>query len=84
MLLQKSKRVYERFKLIYQAISKEAAEIELDNLLKKIKKKYPIVIQSWKNKWEIYLLILNILKILEGLFILQISLNLFIDSLETY
>ena len=39
-------------KLIYQAISKEAAEIELDNLEKKQDKKYPIVIQSWKNKWE--------------------------------
>lgn len=39
-------------KHIYQAISKEAAEIELDNLESKWGKKYPIVIQSWKNKWE--------------------------------
>ena len=39
-------------KLIYQSISKEAAEIELDNLEEKWGKKYPIVIQSWKNKWE--------------------------------
>ncbi len=39
-------------KFIYQAISKEAAEIELDNLESKWGKKYPIVIQSWKNKWE--------------------------------
>lgn len=39
-------------KLIYQAISKEAAEIELDNLESKWGKKYPIVIQSWRNKWE--------------------------------
>ena len=39
-------------KLIYQAISKEAAEIELDNLESKWGKKYPIVIQSWKSKWE--------------------------------
>ncbi|MDY0144227.1 MAG: IS256 family transposase [Bacteroidales bacterium] len=39
-------------KLIYQAISKEAAEIELDNLEEKWGKRYPIVIQSWKNKWE--------------------------------
>ena len=39
-------------KLIYQSISKEAAEIELDNLEEKWRKKYPIVIQSWKNKWE--------------------------------
>lgn len=39
-------------KLIYQIISKEAAEIELDNLESKWGKKYPIVIQSWRNKWE--------------------------------
>ena len=39
-------------KLIYQAISKEAAELELDNLESKWGKKYPIVIQSWRNKWE--------------------------------
>lgn len=39
-------------KLIYQAISKEAAKIELDNLESKWGKKYPIVIQSWRNKWK--------------------------------
>ncbi len=39
-------------KLVYQAISIEAAEIELDKLEEKWSKKYPIVIQSWKNKWE--------------------------------
>ena len=39
-------------KLIYQAISKEAAEIELDNLESKWGKKYLIVIKSWRNKWE--------------------------------
>ncbi|RXJ68324.1 IS256 family transposase [Halarcobacter ebronensis] len=39
-------------KLIYQAISKEADEIELDNLESKWGKKYPIVIKSWRNKWE--------------------------------
>ena len=39
-------------KLIYQAISKEAAEMELDNLESKWGKKYPIVIKSWRNKWE--------------------------------
>ena len=39
-------------KLIYQSISKEAAEIELDNLEEKWGKKYPIVLQSWQNKWE--------------------------------
>jgi len=39
-------------KLVYQAVSKEAAEMELDNLESKWGKKYPIVIQSWRNKWE--------------------------------
>jgi transposase-like protein len=39
-------------KLIYQAISKEAAEEALIHLEEKWGKKYPIVIQSWKNKWE--------------------------------
>jgi len=39
-------------KLIYQAISKEAAEVELDRLEEKWGHKYPIVIQSWRNKWD--------------------------------
>jgi transposase-like protein len=39
-------------KLVYQAVSKEAAEMEIYNLESKWGKKYPIVIQSWKNKWE--------------------------------
>lgn len=39
-------------KPVYQAISKEAAEAELDRLEEKWGKKYPIVIQSWRNKWE--------------------------------
>jgi putative transposase len=39
-------------KLVYQAISKEAAELELDRLEEKWGTKYPIVIQSWRNKWE--------------------------------
>lgn len=39
-------------KMVYQAISKEAAELELDRLEEKWGTKYPIVIQSWRNKWE--------------------------------
>ena len=39
-------------KLVYKAISKEAAEEELDRLEEKWGDKYPIVIQSWRNKWE--------------------------------
>ena len=39
-------------KKVYQAISKEAAELELDVLEEKWGDKYPIVINSWRNKWE--------------------------------
>ena len=39
-------------KSVYQAVSKEAAEMELDRLEEKWGNKYPIVIQSWRNKWE--------------------------------
>jgi transposase-like protein len=39
-------------KRIYQAPTKEVAEEELLKLEEKWGKKYPIVIQSWQNKWE--------------------------------
>ena len=39
-------------KPVYQAVSKEVAEQELQKLDEKWGKLYPIVIQSWKNKWE--------------------------------
>jgi len=39
-------------KLVYRAISKETAEVELDRLEEKWGSKYPIVIKSWHNKWE--------------------------------
>jgi putative transposase len=39
-------------KLVYKAISKEAAEVELDRLEEKWGTMYPIVIHSWRNKWE--------------------------------
>lgn len=39
-------------KQIYQAVSKEAAEEALIQLEDKWGKKYPIVIKSWRNKWE--------------------------------
>jgi len=39
-------------KLVYQALSKEAAELALDKLEEKWGKKYPIVINSWRNKWD--------------------------------
>lgn len=39
-------------KRVYRAISKEAAELELDKLDEKWGDKYPIVIKSWRSKWE--------------------------------
>ena len=40
------------FKLVYQATSKELAENELLKLDEKWGKKYPVVLNSWNNKWE--------------------------------
>jgi len=39
-------------KKIYQAVSKEQAETELDRLEEKWGDKYPIVIKSWRNRWN--------------------------------
>lgn len=39
-------------KPVYRAVSREAAEAELDNLEEKWGRQYPIVIQSWRRKWE--------------------------------
>jgi transposase-like protein len=38
-------------KPVYRAVSKEAAEIELDRLESKWGQQYPIVLRSWRNKW---------------------------------
>ncbi len=39
-------------KPVYRAVSKEAAEMELDRLETKWGQQYPIVLRSWRNKWE--------------------------------
>ncbi len=39
-------------KPVYRAVSKEAAETALDKLEEKWGETYPIVIQSWRRKWE--------------------------------
>lgn len=39
-------------KRVYKAVSKEAAEMELDNLEHKWGELYPIVIKSWRDNWE--------------------------------
>lgn len=38
-------------KPVYRAVSKEAAEAELERLEAKWGKQYPIVLRSWRNKW---------------------------------
>lgn len=38
-------------KPVYRAVSKEAAEIELERLEAKWGQHYPIVLRSWRNKW---------------------------------
>ena len=39
-------------KLVYKALNKEAAESALDKLEEKWGSKYPIVIRSWRRKWD--------------------------------
>ena len=39
-------------KRVYGAVSKEAAETELDNLDAKWGEQYPIVVKSWRDNWE--------------------------------
>jgi len=39
-------------KLVYQAVSKEQAAVELDSLDSKWGKDYPMVIKSWRDNWE--------------------------------
>ena len=40
-------------KLVYGAATKEVAETELDNLEKKWGELYPVVIKSWREKWDL-------------------------------
>ncbi len=39
-------------KPVYKAVSKDAAEVALDELEEKWGAKYPIVIKSWRRKWQ--------------------------------
>lgn len=39
-------------KRVYQAVSKDQAEVELENLNSKWGEDYPIVIKSWRDNWE--------------------------------
>ena len=46
------KEFIQDLKPVYKAISKETAELELLKLEEKWGKKYPVVIKSWKDKWD--------------------------------
>ena len=46
------KEFIQDLKPVYKAINKETAESELLKLEEKWGKKYPVVIKSWKDKWE--------------------------------
>lgn len=49
---QDQKEFMKDLKLVYQATSKDIAEDSLLKLDEKWGKKYPIVLNSWNNKWE--------------------------------
>jgi len=49
---QNQKQFAAELKAVYQAFTKEEAEYELEKLEEKWGKKYPIVFQSWRNKWD--------------------------------
>ncbi len=38
-------------RLVYKAVSKDSAELELEKLTTKWNKKYPVVIESWQRNW---------------------------------
>jgi len=46
------KQFAKELKAVYQAFTKEEALRELDQLEERWGSKYPIVFQSWRNKWE--------------------------------
>ncbi len=46
------KEFMKNLKPVYQAVSKDLAEHELENLSEKWSKKYPVVIDSWKRNWD--------------------------------
>jgi transposase-like protein len=46
------KQFASELKTVYQAFTKEEAELALDKIEEKWGKKYPIVFESWRNKWD--------------------------------
>jgi transposase-like protein len=52
-IASKDQKVFtSELKSVYQAFTKEEAELALDKLETKWGKKYPIVFESWRNKWN--------------------------------
>ena len=51
-LTKNKKEFMKDLKKVYQAVFKQEAELELDRLEEKWGNKYPIVIKSWRNKWD--------------------------------
>lgn len=53
-LASKDQKAFMRdLKEVYRAVNKESAELALDRLEEKWGKKYPKVIESWRNKWHL-------------------------------
>lgn len=46
------KEFMQNLKPVYQAVSIEVAEMELEKLAEKWNKKYPVVIESWQRNWS--------------------------------
>jgi len=46
------KQFASELKKVYQAFTKEEAELKLNKLEEKWGKKYPIIFDSWRNKWD--------------------------------
>lgn len=46
------KEFMSELKPVYQAVSKEQAQVNLEKLSEKWGKKYPVVINSWQNNWS--------------------------------
>lgn len=46
------KEFMKNLKLVYGAVSKDAAETQMDSLETKWGEQYPIVIKSWRDNWE--------------------------------
>ena len=52
MASKNQKQFASELKKVYQAFTKNEAELELDKLEEKWGKKYPIIFDSWRNKWD--------------------------------